>query len=473
MKLKKSDNIVVIKRADGYLLYNSLFGMAVITDEIGVGVINEFSEWEISNNVIDKYDGEIRDRIKILINILYRKYLLVEEEIDEREIVEKEMKRRLKDIGKGEYLNKLQLVVSNICNFNCEYCFIKTAYCSDKRREIQGDPYNQMMKFSRAKQIIDIFAENARKNGQRNIVIQFFGGEPLCNYKVIREILDYYYENPLEDILPIYSIVTNASMINEEVAAKFGEFNVDTCLSFDMPDSDARTSKEDDSLKHMIEEKLIILKKYNVPVSISSTIASNILESFNGRKLVEFAKEYDVPKIVISIELNVDFYDDIDRVKLMGEKALETLYAGIENGIEITGTWFQVFKQIIGDISINMTSGYKACVACGGKLSVEPNGDIFPCKISSSYYGNIDNMEEVLNSKSFKDYSKNAYFVSKECRGCPIEGFCSGLCNGGKEKKFGDIFKVHENACELFKMITEDILMKYPLKNIDSYFIEE
>lgn len=469
--LKISKYLIEINRDEGILLYNSIFGRALLIDKRAYCILLKFKEGAQEEDILKEIMTEDKSIVENLIKIFKLRHFIVEEDTDERNLVHGFLEKRMKNITSGEYIRNLQLVVSNICNFNCEYCIIKDAYCSEKRYEIQNDPNNQVMKFEMAKSIIDTMVRICRDNNNRNIVIQFFGGEPLCNYKLIEQILDYYYMHPPKDVLILYSIVTNGSLLNEEIAKKFSEFNVSTFLSYDSVESSSRISSTVDNITSMIQDKINLLNKNNVEIVLTSTIAKNNLHEFNGRSLIEFAKKNNIRKVILSLDLNVDFYENKDDIEIMVKKTLETFYEGLSNKIGVTGKCLEIFKQIIGNRAINLQTGCKACLACGVKLSIEPNGDVFPCKISSSYCGNIKNVEEVLSSENFKKYTKNAYYVSKECTGCELEGFCSGLCNGGKEKKFNDIFVVNENSCDMFKFITNELLRNYPGKLIDSYKI--
>ena len=327
------------------------------------------------------------------------------------------------------------------------------------------------MDFETAKHSIDTLIDLSKKNNHKNLVVEFFGGEPLCNWSLIEKILDTYDQKNYDGPPLLYSMTTNGSLINDEIAEKLGRYEVHTSLSYDSPSCNSRIHFEENNLQSIIQDKLDLLNKYNVSIVLNATLSKQTLLDFDSKALVDFSLKNKVKKIIMTHDLNIEFYDNKSDIDLLIEKTLEAVYYSLEKDILLTGNWHQIFRQINDEQEINMVCGCKACVGCGCKLSVEPTGAVFACKPTSSHLGSIYNTEDLFVSKNFYDHSLRAYENSAKCKGCIIEGFCSGLCMGSIEKKYSSIFNIEEKACIIFKTITLDMLKNYPLDRIDHLFL--
>jgi uncharacterized protein len=142
-----------------------------------------------------------------------------------------------------------------------------------------------------------------------------------------------------------------------------------------------------------------------------------------------------------------------------------------EYGIAITGYWHQIFEQIIGAQMINLQKGYKTCAAEGCKLSFEPNGNITNCKTGEKPIGHASAVSEVFKTPWYKKYAMKAYETTPYCRGCAIEGFCSGLCMGTIQKAYNDVNVLVAPACDVYRDLTQQLIQAVPDHQVDRLYL--
>ena len=136
-------------------------------------------------------------------------------------------------------------------------------------------------------------------------------------------------------------------------------------------------------------------------------------------------------------------------------------------GISITGYWHQVFEQMVGTMPINLEKGYKTCAAEGCKLSFEPDGSIMTCKIAENPLGETGEIANVFKTDLYRRHVKKAFDTSPYCRGCAIEGFCSGICVGTIVKDTGDIDGIVLAACDVYRELTKRLIGSAPSASLD------
>ncbi|AIJ05844.1 Radical SAM domain protein [Methanocaldococcus bathoardescens] len=154
----------------------------------------------------------------------------------------------------------LILKVTNRCNLNCLYC-----YANNKN--------NKDMDFKTAKSAIDYLLSL-----DNNLKIQFTGGEPLLNFKLIEKVVDYCNGNYSNKNIK-YAIQTNATLINEKIAEKIKELDIKVGVSIDgleindtlRPYKNGKPSTLD-TLKGMY-----LLKAYNIPYGVTTVVTNKNL----------------------------------------------------------------------------------------------------------------------------------------------------------------------------------------------------
>ncbi|ADC69929.1 Radical SAM domain protein [Methanocaldococcus sp. FS406-22] len=154
----------------------------------------------------------------------------------------------------------LILKVTNRCNLNCLYCYA-------------NNENNKDMDFKTAKSAIDYLLSL-----DNNLKIQFTGGEPLLNFKLIEKVVDYCNNNYDNKNIK-YAIQTNATLIDEKTAERIKELNIKVGVSIDgleindtlRPYKNGKPSTLD-TLKGMY-----LLKAYNIPYGVTTVVTNKNL----------------------------------------------------------------------------------------------------------------------------------------------------------------------------------------------------
>lgn len=426
------------------LIYHSLYGNLIKVNNDVIAVIDDIES--LSKN----YDEKINKTIKYLID----KGFVVKQGDDEYSIIKRKLEERADKLRKGDLIGDIQLSVSNKCNMNCKYCF-------EKKFDNSSRDWSQKMDFSIARKSIEKVLRLAKRNGRDYISINFFGGEPLTNFEVIKKVLEYFGQGEEYGINIGYSIDTNGILVNEEIAKIFSKYRVLVNLSIDyISDTSNYRAKGDSGARfEQFDRSLKILKDNDVLTYFLTVLSKDTFDKV-GTSLLEYAKDNNVRGNDIILSFDLDFQNKYS-VEEIVEKIVEYYAYGRKLGIHVGGYWGSIIDQM-ERVSLMNIEGFKSCPGIGRRLSIEPNGDVFACKSSSKIYGNIDDIEGVLGSKQYHDYGMRAFRNSPSCEGCNIEGFCSGACLGMLERKYGNITTMDPFLCDIYTRLTKEILkVKY------------
>lgn len=444
---RKSNYLIkkISKEKDMYFLYHSIFGNFIkLNNELYNYLFSKeyFSELELKSN-LSKYEFEF----------LIKNYFLLDDEIkDEQNIVSQKLKKRKSNISLGEEFDKLQLILTNSCNFNCKYCF-----CNHFVRE----KINNFMTFEIAEKSILKSLQIIKKNNKKNLTISFFGGEPSLNLQVIKKIL-LKFQNYFEGVNITYEYTSNGSIMNLEIAELFFSYKVLVSFSIDYLEPEDLSYRGDGSNLYSwekIENNIKLLTEKEVAVEVSSVLST---ETFNKNFyfLVDNLKKYNIQRMFLILSFDTEFYKIFSKNQIV-EKIFDYYLYCLKKDISLEGYWYDTFSLIIDSDKFKEREAYKTCPSIGKMLSIEPNGDIFACKTTNVNLGNIDTLEEIFKQDKYHHYAMRAYINSEECKGCEIQGFCSGNCAGSNENNFGTIYKVNPMFCNVMKSIVSKLLDFY------------
>jgi len=466
-KYKLSKYVVEVKRRDGYALYHSLFGNLCLLDKQSLNLLKSFKNAKTIQVVLKKYESQtVQKKAQDLLKEFLRREFLIRSGTDEYSEFKKYVKNQNKNIDKGKEICIIQLVVTNICNFRCKYCFVDTAYCSKERTRTQKDPENQMMKKQDAKKYIQTVIKHVKKHDRKNMFIQFFGGEPLVNWPVIKYVLEEFSDGKKYDIKIRYSIVTNGSLITDEIAKYFKKYDVAVIVSFDSPLGEDRVLANGKNSLQVVKKNIKILKKYNNRISTNTAITLKTFQYFDI-DLVDFATQNGIKEIGVVFDFNLEFYKEYSTSKIVGKFWKFYLYAR-KNDIVVTGYWHHAFQLILENKHFEK-GGYKTCPATGALLSIEPSGVVYACKATSAYFGNMKNFQKIFSSKNYLNYGKHPFRRRAYCKGCEIENFCSNICAGVREKNYHSISKMHEPTCLINKQLVKNLIKELEPSKLDVF----
>lgn len=416
--IKKSEFLRVLKRRENeYLAYHSLFGNLRTLNESAVALLDQFEEPEDEHSLANyPANNGLLDKLKEI-------YFLKDEKVNEREIIKDEIAWRKENLKQGAYIGGLQLSISDACNFQCIYCF---ADATDKRsleRRKASALKNKLMSFEMASTIIDKVIRVVKENGGDSLVVKFFGREPMLNWRTIKKLVESYRRGQGNGITIYYSITSNGSFITQEVARAMKENDFQVTVSIDGVDE---TNDNNRPLKNgrgsfaLINRSIKNLYDHKVNFDFSAVISDQNFDAFSTN-FVDYAERFGVKEIKVLFAMQGDYLNHESTEEIV-DKVTEVYKYGRAKDIAITGYWYNPFSQLVTSAK---TANQKhivrtvqdSCAATGFQLSVEPSGDVFPCRAMSTYLGHISQLDEMLSSDNYEKVVLRTYSNVADCRG--------------------------------------------------------
>ena len=355
--------------------------------------------------------------------------------------------------AKSDEVKALCLHICHDCNLRCRYCFADEGAYHAKR---------EFMSLETAKAAIDFLIENS---GNRKILeTDFFGGEPLMNFDVVKQTVYYAKEQAAKRGKKfLFTLTTNGLLLKDDVAKFLNEEMENVVLSIDgrkeVHDAVRKTANGKGSFDLVIEN----LKNF---VKIRGNKSYYVRGTFTAKNL-DFSKDVlfladngfdsislepvvtDIPDLAITKE---DLSRICDEYDVLCDKYLER---------EAEGNGFNFFH-----FNVDLEGGpclskrVSACGAGNEYFSVVPNGDIYPChQFAGDKEFCMGNVFEGKLDKTIRDRFKNScLFTRKKCENCFAKFICSGGCSANNYHFNGDINEPYEITCEMMKKRIEDAM---------------
>ncbi len=348
---------------------------------------------------------------------------------------------------KNRILKALCLHLAHDCNLRCVYCFAGQGFYG-------GD--SELMSFEVGKAALDFVIE--RSEGRKKLDIDFFGGEPLLNFGVLKQLVEYGYERGQKEGKELlFTVTTNAVLLNPDVEKYLRDNRICAVLSLDgvpevhnktriFPNGEGSYDIVAGNISRYIQtapdDNYYIRGTFthNNPnftkdaLHMADLGAKNIsLEPVVGKPDEKYAlREEDLPYVC-------EEYENLARALL--KRAL--------NGEPVNFFHF----------NIDLNGGPclpRRLYGCGAGyeyLAVAPNGDIYPCH---QFVGQEDlRLGSVLGdfkTNSFVDNLSKCYVYNREeCDSCWAKFYCSGGCHANAYNLNNDVFKPYEPACVLMR----------------------
>lgn len=346
------------------------------------------------------------------------------------------------------------LNIAHDCQLRCKYCFASTGDFGKGRK---------LMSFETGKHAIDFLLENS---GDRpNLELDFFGGEFLMNFKVVKQIVEYARSREAEYNKKFrFTITTNGLLLDDEKIDFINREMSNVVLSID-----GRKSVNDyfRVLPNGAGCYDMILPKYKKLVEGRGDKEYYVRGTFTNKNL-DFSNDvfalYEAGFDQISIEPVVGEGDEY----ALTEKELPAVFKEYEIlakrilDNEKNGKKFNFFHFMLdldqGPCAIKRLRG----CGCGNDyVAITPDGDIFPCHqfVGMDEYkmGNID--EGTFNQEMKADFASCHVYSKPECRKCWAKFYCSGGCNANNYQYMGNVRSAHKISCELEKKRLECAIM--------------
>lgn len=466
---KFSTSKYLITRAinDNYIfVYNSLYiNSRILRTE-------DFDKLQGIKNLTEQECVERLDKNSFM-EFIKLKYI-VDANTNERETVQEELKHREQKLSSGCFFQRMHLSTTNSCNMNCEYCFCKNfeyKYSGDTNAGVRFPIEN--MSFDVAEQAMLEAIKVIKSNKNNQLSIEFFGGEPLLNYKMIIEVLNKFKNGEDYGINISYGVTTNGTYIADEIIELFHKYNVSVAISIDYIDYENGTFRgEGASLYNwtVIDKNIKKLIDNDIRVKFQSVLSEQTWDK-NIFNLIDYAAENKIFSFGLILSFDFSFYSNYTPEKII-EKVKKIYFYCKEKNVLLTGYWKLSFEGLINPDEWNDRRDWKTCPTIGRLLSIEPNGDVYACKTTARKMGNINRFEEIFQDDNYRYYATRAYSNSKDCEGCEIEGVCSGNCAGAVENQYKDIRKMDTHYCRTVRGIIHFLLEDY-LKTVNIEELEE
>lgn len=355
----------------------------------------------------------------------------------------------------SKVIKAMCLHVAHTCNLNCSYCFASQG-------KYQGD--RALMSFETGKQAFDFLIANS--GTRRNLEVDFFGGEPLMNFEVVKQLVEYARSVEKEHNKNFrFTLTTNGVLLDDDVIDYLNKEMSNVVLSLDGRKEIHDHFRVDYSGKGSYDK---ILPKFR-----------NLVEKREG-------KNYYMRGTFT--HNNVDFTKDIFHMADLGfkELSMEPVVCPPDDPYALTNEDMpKLFEQYeilakemvrrkkTGDgftfyhYMLDLQNGpciYKRITGCGSGteyMAVTPWGDLYPCHqfVGDDEYKLGDIWSGVNNTKVQDKFRRCNAYSRKECKDCWAKLYCSGGCAANSYHATGDITGVYEYGCELFKKRIECAVM--------------
>lgn len=425
-------------------------------DDLAYDIISMYeshTEEEIVSKMLDDYasdpeidENEIRECIEDVATLKAEGRLFTEDVYESHAGDLKEKNRAIK---------ALCLHVAHTCNLNCEYCFAAQGKFHGERA---------LMSYEVGVQALEFLIANS--GSQKNLEVDFFGGEPLMNWEVVKKLVAYGRSREEETGKRFrFTLTTNGVLVDDEVIEFSNREMHNVVMSID------GRKEVHDRLRRTVTDK----GSYDL-----------IVPKFQKFAAARGDREYYVRGTYT--HFNTDFTNDIFHLADLGfkELSMEPVVCAPGDPYALTAEDMPVLKEQYELLAremikrdregrgftfyhymIDLTGGpciYKRISGCGSGteyLAVTPWGELYPCH---QFVGDekflMGNVWDGVKNTELRDEFKgcNAY-ARPDCRDCWAKLYCSGGCAANAYHATGDISGAYEYGCELFRKRIECAIM--------------
>ncbi len=349
----------------------------------------------------------------------------------------------------------LCLHIAHDCNLACQYCFAEEGEYHGRRA---------LMSFEVGKKALDFLVANS--GSRRNLEVDFFGGEPLMNWEVVKQLVEYGRSIEEANNKKFrFTLTTNGVLLNDEILDFVNKEMGNIVLS-----TDGRREVHDRMR----------------PFRNGKGSYDLIMPKF--KKVAESRNQTNYYVRGTFTHYNLDFSNDVLSLADQGFKqiSVEPVVASPEDGYalrpEDLPQIFEEYDKLAVEMikrekegrgfnffhfMIDLTGGpcvYKRLSGCGSGteyLAVTPWGDLYPCH---QFVGNEDfllgNVDDGIVKKNICEEFKQCNVYSKpKCKECFAKLFCSGGCAANSYNFHGNINDSYEVGCEMERKRVECAIM--------------
>lgn len=370
---------------------------------------------------------------------------------DEYEQVLEQVKNR------APVVKALCLHVAHDCNLKCRYCFAEEGEYHGKR---------SLMSTEVGKKAIDFIIANS--GNRRNLEVDFFGGEPLMNFEVVKQIVEYGREQEkLHNKNFRFTITTNGVLLDDEKQKYINENMHNVVLSIDgrkeindfmRPRAGGQGSYD-----------LIVPKFQKLAESRNQTdyYVRGTFTHYNldfAKDIFHFADDLGFKQVSVEPVVADESEDyaireeDLETIYREYEKIAEELYIRHKTG-EKDFNFFHFMVDLTGGPCVA-----KRLSGCGSGteyMAVSPEGDLYPCHqfVGQPEFKIGTVFEGIKNTDIREEFANCNVYTKPDCKKCWAKFYCSGGCMANASHYAGSIMGTYDIGCKLQKKRLECAIM--------------
>lgn len=349
----------------------------------------------------------------------------------------------------------LCLHIAHDCNLACQYCFAEEGEYHGKR---------ELMSYEVGRKALDFLVANS--GNRRNLEVDFFGGEPLMNFQVVKDLVAYGRSlEETHDKKFRFTLTTNGVLLNDDIMEFANKEMGNVVLSID-----GRKEVHDRMRpfrKGAGSYDLIVPKfqkfadsRHQEKYYVRGTFTHNNLDfSKDVLHLADLGFKQISVEPVVAQETDSYAIREEDLPQLMEEYENLALEMVKRHGKENDFNFFHFMIDLEGGPCVA-----KRLSGCGSGteyLAVTPTGDLYPCH---QFVGNTDflmgNVDDGVVNTDLRDEFKSCNVYAKDkCRECFARFYCSGGCAANSYNFHGDIHNAYDIGCALQKKRVECAIM--------------
>ncbi len=334
----------------------------------------------------------------------------------------------------------MYLILSSSCNLACKYCFIENGAFNNK--------IEKNMKVSTGIEALRKYAKYIKGNGIEEGSIIFYGGEPLVNFECIKAVLSEYKKL---DVKINFSMVTNATLLDEEKVKFLTENDVEIGISIDGPkelnDRNRIYRSTHKSVYDEVINKFSNLNMYKTKYGLSITVSEEFLK--HQDEVLEWLEKLGVTSIFYNLYHYTNYDGNWKNYYEKASKFIQKSYVRLRRH----GIYDGRLKRKIDSI-VNNEFKFSDCGAIGGnQITVKPNGDVCVChgyfKTNKYVIGNIlsDSIDKMSKTEEMRFWKERSTLNNSKCLKCESLFICGGGCAIQAEALFGSRSSIDKPFC--------------------------
>ncbi len=431
-------------------------GSVHVVDDVAYDIIADFENKEkevIIAQMLEKYasedvsEGDVRECFEQIEELKAAGKLFAPDTFEP-------MAGKLKQKTAG-VVKALCLHIAHTCNLNCSYCFASQGKYHGERA---------VMSFEVGKRALDFLIENS--GTRHNLEVDFFGGEPLMNFQVVKQLVAYARSIEKEKGKNFrFTLTTNGVLVDDDVIEWANRECANVVLSLD-----GRKEVHD---------------RFRVDFAGNGSW-EKIVPKFQKFVEARGGKEYYMRGTFT--HANPDFLEDIKQMLDLGfnELSMEPVVCAKGDPSALTDEDMEIVMKQYEDLAtlmlkrdeegrpftfyhymIDLTGGpciYKRISGCGSGteyMAVTPWGDLYPCHqfVGEERFKLGDIWTGVTNTEVQGEFAACNVYAHPECRDCWARLYCSGGCAANAYHATGSVTGVYQDGCKLFRKRMECAIM--------------